>query len=260
MPNLLSLNNIYKSFNKNTVDEVSVFNDLSLNIEEGEFVSIVGSNGSGKTTLLNIISGLLNVDDGEVILKDKNINKVKEYIRARKIGRVYQDPSLGTAPNLTIIENLALAENKGKRYGLSFAFSKKKIKEYYDLLKPLNLGLEDKLNVKVKSLSGGQRQVLALIMATLKPIDLLLLDEHTAALDPKTSQVIMDLTDKIVKEKGITTIMVTHNLRFAKEYGNRLLMFNQGQIVLDVKDKQKEDTKIEDLLKIFNEISIECGN
>ena len=260
MANLLSLNHIYKSFHKNTVDEVNLFKDLSLDFEEGEFVSIVGSNGSGKTTLLNIISGLINVDDGEVKLKGKKINKVKEYIRARKIGRVYQDPSLGTSPNLTIVENLALADNKGKRYGLSFAIKKKKIQEYKNLLKPLNLGLEDKMNVKVKSLSGGQKQVLALIMATLKPIDLLLLDEHTAALDPKTSQVIMDLTNKIVKEKHITAIMVTHNLRFAKEYGNRLLMLNQGEVVLDIKNEQKEATKIGELLKIFNEISIECGN
>lgn len=260
MANLLSLNNIYKSFNRNTVDEVKVFQDFSLSINEGEFVSIVGSNGSGKTTLLNIISGLVEPDSGSLYLKDENITKVKEYIRARKIGRVYQDPSIGTAPNLTIIENLALADNKGKRYGLGFAINKKKIEEYRNLLKPLNLGLEDKLNNKVKSLSGGQRQALALLMATIKPIDLLLLDEHTAALDPKTSQVIMDLTAKIIKEKHITAIMVTHNLRFAKEYGNRLLMFNQGEIVLDKINKEKEATKIEDLLKIFNEISIECGN
>ena len=260
MSNLLSLKNVYKAFNRNTVDEVKVFDNFSLDVIEGQFISVVGSNGSGKTTLLNIISGSLNVDAGEIILKNENINKVKEYLRARKIGRVYQDPSLGTAPNLTIAENLALAENKGKSYGLSFAVSKKKMQEYYDILKPLNLGLEEKMNAKVKSLSGGQRQVLALIMATLKPIDLLLLDEHTAALDPKTSQLIMDLTDKIVKEKRITTIMVTHNLRFAKEYGNRLLMFNQGEIVLDVANEEKDKTEIADLLKIFNEISIECGN
>lgn len=260
MSSLLSLNHIYKSFNINTIDEVQLFTDFSLNIEEGEFVSVVGSNGSGKTTILNIISGSKDIDSGEILLKGNNINKVKEFIRARKIGRVFQDPALGTSPNLTIIENLALAENKGKPFGLSFAVNKKKIQEYKELLRPLNLGLEDKLNTKVRTLSGGQRQVLALIMATLKPIDLLLLDEHTAALDPKTSQVIMELTDKIVKEKKITTIMVTHNLRFAKEYGNRLLMFNQGEVVLDVKDERKEETKIEDLLKIFNEISIECGN
>ena len=260
MSNLLSLKNVYKAFNRNTVDEVKVFDNFSLDVIEGQFISIVGSNGSGKTTLLNIISGSLNVDAGEIILKDENINRVKEYLRARKIGRVYQDPSLGTAPNLTIAENLALAENKGKSYGLSFAVSKKKMQEYYDILKPLNLGLEEKMNAKVKSLSGGQRQVLALIMATLKPIDLLLLDEHTAALDPKTSQLIMDLTDRIVNEKHITTIMVTHNLRFAKEYGNRLLMFNQGEIVLDVANEEKDKTEIADLLKIFNEISIECGN
>ena len=260
MSDLLSLKNIYKSFNQSTVDELSLFKDFSLFIKEGDFVSIVGSNGSGKTTFLNIISGSQNVDSGEVILKNININKEKEYVRARKIGRVYQDPSLGTSPNLTIAENMALADNKGKHYGLSFALTKKKIQEYQDILKPLNLGLEEKMNVKVKTLSGGQRQVLALVMATLKPIDLLLLDEHTAALDPKTSQLIMELTDKIVKEKKITTIMVTHNLRFAKEYGNRLLMFNQGQIVLDVKDEEKKKTEIDDLLKIFNEISIECGN
>ena len=260
MSDLLSLKNIYKSFNQGTVDELSLFKDFSLFIKEGDFVSIVGSNGSGKTTFLNIISGSQNVDSGEVILKNININKEKEYVRARKIGRVYQDPSLGTSPNLTIAENMALADNKGKHYGLSFALTKKKIQDYQDILRPLNLGLEEKMNVKVKTLSGGQRQVLALVMATLKPIDLLLLDEHTAALDPKTSQLIMELTNRIVKEKKITTIMVTHNLRFAKEYGNRLLMFNQGQIVLDVKDEEKKKTEIDDLLKIFNEISIECGN
>jgi len=260
MSNFLSLNHIYKAFNRDTVDEASVFNDFSLNIKKGEFVSIVGSNGSGKTTLLNLISGSLGVDSGDIVLNEENINKIKEHIRARKIGRVFQDPSLGTAPNLTVAENLALADNKGKKYGFSFAISKRKMQEYYHLLRPLNLGLEEKMNVKVKTLSGGQRQVLALMMATMKPLDLLLLDEHTAALDPKTSQLIMDLTDRIVKEKKITTIMVTHNLRFAKEYGNRLLMFNQGQVVLDVLDEEKEKTKIGDLLKIFNEISIECGN
>ena len=260
MSKFLSLENIYKAFNLKTVDETVIFDDFCLEVKEGEFVSIVGSNGSGKTTLLNLISGSSMVDSGKIVLKDENLNHVKESKRAKSIGRVFQDPSLSTAPNLTVAENLALADNKGKRYGLTFAVNKKKAQEYYDLLKPLNLGLEEKLNTKVKSLSGGQRQVLALIMATMKPLDLLLLDEHTAALDPKTSQVIMELTDKIVKEKKITTIMVTHNLRFAKDYGNRLLMFNEGQIVLDVSGEDKEKTKIEDLLKIFNEISIECGN
>ena len=260
MSNLLSLNNIHKSFNQGTVDEMKLFDNFNLEIQEGDFVSIVGSNGSGKTTLLNIISGSTSLDYGEVSLKGENINKIKEFLRARKIGRVYQDPSLGTAPNLTIAENFALAENKGKRYGLSFALSKRKLEKYREILSSLNLGLEDKMFTKVKLLSGGQRQALALIMATMQPIDILLLDEHTAALDPKTSEEIMNLTNRIIKEKNITTLMVTHNLRYAVEYGNRLLMFNQGEIVLDLANKEKDKTKIDDLLKIFNEISIECGN
>ena len=260
MPNLLSFKNIYKTFNTGTIDEMPLFNDFNLEINEGEFVSIVGSNGSGKTTLLNLVSGSAPLDSGEIYLKEENITKVKEHIRARKIGRVYQDPSMGTSPNLTIVENLSLAENKGHVYGLSFALDKKKIERYREMLKSLNLGLEDKLYTKVKKLSGGQRQALALLMATLQPIDLLLLDEHTAALDPKTSEMIMTLTNRIVKEKKITTLMVTHNLRYAVEYGDRLLMFNQGKIVIDKNGKEKENTKIEDLLKTFNEISIECGN
>ena len=185
---------------------------------------------------------------------------MKEYVRARKLARVYQDPSMGTSPNLTVVENLALADNKGQFYGLSFALNKKKKADYYELLKSLNMGLEDKMNTKVKLLSGGQRQALALLMATLQPVDILLLDEHTAALDPKTSEEIMKLTNRIVKEKHITTLMVTHNLRYAVEYGNRLLMFNQGKIVIDKSGENKDNIDVDDLLKTFNEISIECGN
>lgn len=260
MSNLLSLKGIYKSFNKGTIDEMALFTDFNLDIKEGEFVSIVGSNGSGKTTILNIISGSTPIDGGDVCLKDENINKMKEYLRARRIARVYQDPALGTSPNLTVLENLALADNKGHYYGLSFAFNKKKKVEYQELLKSLNMGLEDKMNTKVKRLSGGQRQALALLMATMQPVDILLLDEHTAALDPKTSEEIMKLTNRIIKEKHITTLMVTHNLRYAIEYGNRLLMFNQGTIIIDKSDKEKENVNVDDLLKTFNEISIECGN
>lgn len=260
MSNLLSLKNIYKSFNKGTIDETALFTDFNLDIKEGEFVSIVGSNGSGKTTILNIISGSTPTDEGTIYLKDENITKMKEHIRARKIARVYQDPALGTSPNLTVLENLALADNKGHLYGLSFALNKKKKAEYQELLKSLNMGLEDKMNVKVKRLSGGQRQALALLMATLQPVDILLLDEHTAALDPKTSEEIMKLTERIIKEKKVTTLMVTHNLRYAVEYGNRLLMFNQGKIIIDKSDKEKENIDVDDLLKTFNEISIECGN
>lgn len=260
MSNLLSLKNIYKTFNTGTIDEMALFTDFNLDINEGEFVSIVGSNGSGKTTILNIISGTTPLDQGSIYLKDENITKMKEYVRARKLARVYQDPSLGTSPNLTVVENLALADNKGQFYGLSFALNKKKKADYYELLKSLNMGLEDKMNTKVKLLSGGQRQALALLMATLQPVDILLLDEHTAALDPKTSEEIMKLTNRIVKEKHITTLMVTHNLRYAVEYGNRLLMFNQGKIVIDKSGEDKDNIDVDDLLKTFNEISIECGN
>lgn len=260
MSNLLSLKNIYKTFNTGTIDEMALFTDFNLDINEGEFVSIVGSNGSGKTTILNIISGTTPLDQGSIYLKDENITKMKEYVRARKLARVYQDPSMGTSPNLTVVENLALADNKGQFYGLSFALNKKKKADYYELLKSLNMGLEDKMNTKVKLLSGGQRQALALLMVTLQPVDILLLDEHTAALDPKTSEEIMKLTNRIVKEKHITTLMVTHNLRYAVEYGNRLLMFNQGKIVIDKSNEEKDNIDVDDLLKTFNEISIECGN
>ena len=260
MSNLLSLKNIYKMFNKGTVDETTLFDGFNLDIQEGDFVSIVGSNGSGKTTILNIISGSTPIDGGNVLLRNENINKIKEYERARKIARVYQDPALGTSPNLTVLENLALADNKGRFYGLSFALNKKKKAEYQDLLKSLGMGLEEKMNTKVKKLSGGQRQALALLMATLQPVDILLLDEHTAALDPKTSEEIMKLTDRIIKEKNITTLMVTHNLRYAVEYGNRILMFNEGKIIIDKSNEEKEKTNVDDLLKTFNEISIECGH
>lgn len=256
---MLKIENIYKTFNKGTVNSAKVFENFNLNVEKGEFVSIVGSNGSGKTTLLNLISGNINVDQGNILLANENITNKKEYVRARKIGRVFQDPSKGTVNSMTIAENFALAENKGKLYGLSFGLNKGKIGTYKQLVSSLGLGLEDKMDTLVGALSGGQRQALALLIATMTPIDLLLLDEHTAALDPKTSQDIMELTNKIVKEKQITTLMVTHNLRFAVEYGSRLLMFNKGEIVIDKKE-DKELLKVEDLLSTFNAISIECGN
>ena len=260
MPQTLELNNITKIFNKGTVNEATVFSGFNMSVEKGEFVSIVGSNGSGKTTLLNIISGNIPIEGGNILLNGEDISKQKEYIRARKIGRVFQDPSKGTANTMTIAENLALAENKGNIYGLTRGLNKKKIEEYRDLVKTLNLGLEDKINVEVGSLSGGQRQALTLLIATMTPIDLLLLDEHTAALDPKTSQDIMELTNRIVKEKNITTLMVTHNLRFAVEYGSRLMMFNKGEVVIDKSGEAKNKLVVDDLLKTFNEISIECGN
>ena len=257
---MLELSHIYTTCNINTINETKVFSDFNLSVDKGEFVSIVGSNGSGKTTLLNIISGSIPVESGEILLDGKTINKQKEFVRARRIGRVFQDPAKGTAYGMSIAENMALADNKGKTYGLSFGINKKRLEYYKDLLSTLNLGLENKMDTQVGALSGGQRQALTLLISTMTPIDLLLLDEHTAALDPKTSQDIMELTNKIVKEKNITTLMVTHNLRFAVEYGSRLLMFNKGSIVVDKLGQEKEDLRVDDLLSVFNEISIECGN
>lgn len=257
---MLELKNIYKIYNPGTITQTCLFNDFSLTVNDGEFVSVVGSNGSGKTSMLNIICGSIGVESGSVIIGGENITKMKDFRRCRKIGRVYQDPSMGTCPNLTILENLSLAENKGKRFGLSSGVNKKHIDDYREKLSVLGLGLEDKMNVKVGSLSGGQRQALALIMSTLTPIEFLILDEHTAALDPKTADVIMELTDKVVKEKKLTTIMVTHNLRYATEYGSRLLMMHEGKVILDKSGEEKANTQIDDILTLFNQISIECGN
>lgn len=193
-------------------------------------------------------------------MNGKNITNVPEYKRYRDIGRVYQNPSVGSCPNLTIIENMSLAENKGKKFGLNLGINKKRVNYYREQLETLGLGLEDKMNIKVGSLSGGQRQAMSLLMATLTPIKFLILDEHTAALDPKTAETIMILTDKIVKDKKLTAIMVTHNLRYAVEYGNRMLMFHKGEIVFEAEGDQKEKTCVDDILKLFNDISIECGN
>jgi ABC transporter. len=257
---MLRLIDVNKYYNPGTVNEMCLFKGFNLNIDEGEFVSVVGSNGSGKTSMLNIICGSIPVDQGRIEINGQDITHMAEYKRMLKIGRVYQNPALGTCPNMTILENMSLADNKGKAFNLRRGTDKKRIDYYKELLRKLGLGLEDKMNVKVGSLSGGQRQALALVMATMTPIEFLILDEHTAALDPKTAELIMSLTDNIVKEKKITTIMVTHNLRYAVEYGNRLLMMHQGEIVLDKSGKEKEKLKVDDILDIFNEISIECGN
>lgn len=237
-----------------------LFKDFELTVKDGEFVSIVGSNGSGKTSMLNIICGSIPIDSGDCLIGGESINKQKDFVRYKKIGRVYQNPSMGTCPNMTILENLSLADNKGKHFGLGIGVSKKRINDYKQMLSALGLGLEDKLNVKMGSLSGGQRQAVALLMATMTPLDFLILDEHTAALDPHTADIIMELTDKIVREKKLTAIMVTHNLRYAVEYGSRLIMMDKGHIVLDVKGEKKENTKVEDILDLFTSISIECGN
>lgn len=257
---MLELRGISKIYNLGTVTELCLFDDFGFKVADGEFVSVVGSNGSGKTSMLNIICGSIPVSGGEVLIDGKNINSLREYKRYRMIGRVYQNPAAGTCPDMTILENMSLADNKGKRYGLSFGVNNSRKNYYKEQLSSLGLGLEDKLDAKLGALSGGQRQAVSLLMATLTPIDFLILDEHTAALDPRTAEIIMELTDKIVKEKKLTAIMVTHNLRYAVEYGTRLVMMDKGNIILDKSGKEKQDVKVEDILDIFNKISIECGN
>ena len=257
---MIELKHIHKFYNAGSVNEMCLFEDFSLTIADGEFVSIVGSNGSGKTSLLNIICGSIDVDGGQILVGGEDITRKKDYLRHRNIGRVYQDPSKGTCAHMTILENMALADNKGKPYNLGMSVKKNRIDYYKELLQPLNLGLEDKLYTKVGALSGGQRQAVALLMATMTPIEMLILDEHTAALDPKTAEIIMELTGKIVKEKHLTTMMVTHNLRYAVEYGDRLLMMHQGNAVMDKAGAEKQALTVDDIMGVFNEISVECGN
>lgn len=257
---MLELKHIHKYYNTGTVNEMCLFEDFNLTIRDHEFVSVVGSNGSGKTSLLNIICGSIPLDEGTIRIGNEDITKMAEYKRLRRIGRVYQNPAMGTCPSMTIAENMALADNKGKFFNLRPGKNKQRIDFYRESLRTLGLGLEDKMDVKVGVLSGGQRQAMALLMSTMTPIEFLILDEHTAALDPKTAETIMELTDRIVREKNLTTIMVTHNLRYAVDYGNRLLMMHQGKAIMDKAGTEKEETRIDDILKKFNEISIECGN
>lgn len=257
---MLELRNIKKYYNSGTVNELCLFDNFNLSIPDHQFVSVVGSNGSGKTSMLNLICGSIGTDEGQILVNGKDITSKREFERHRNIGRVFQDPAKGTCPSMTILENMSIADRKGNSYGLRRGKNKGKAGHYRELLSSLNLGLEDKLEVKAGSLSGGQRQALALLMATMAPIEFLVLDEHTAALDPKTAELVMELTGKIVKEKQVTTIMVTHNLRYAVEYGDRLLMMHQGAAVMDCDGEEKAGLQVEDILQAFNEISIECGN
>ena len=257
---MLELQHIHKYYNPGTVNEMCLFEDFNLSIKKGQFVSVVGSNGSGKTSMLNIVCGSITPDSGKILIEGQDITKEKEYRRLRRIGRVYQNPAMGNCPNMTILENMSMEDHKGKFFGLSMGTNKSRIPFYQEQLRQLNLGLEDKLHVKVGSLSGGQRQAMSLLMSTMTPIDFLILDEHTAALDPKTAELIMELTDKVVREKQLTTIMVTHNLRYAVEYGDRLLMMHQGHAVMDLEGDEKKNMNVDTILEKFNEISIECGN
>lgn len=257
---MLELKDITKIYNPGTVTEMCLFENFNLRVEDGEFLSIVGSNGSGKTSLLNIICGSIPIEGGEVRIGNENIDKMKEFSRYKRIGRVYQNPAMGTCPNLTLLENMSLADHKGKTYGLGRGINKPRIDHYREQLAVLGLGLENKMDVKVGSLSGGQRQAVALVMSTLTPIDFLILDEHTAALDPKTAELIMQLTNELVKAKNLTAMMVTHNLRYAVEYGSRLIMMNEGKIIFEKSGADKQVLCVDDVLHIFTDISIECGN
>ena len=250
---MLKLINIKKTFQKGTVNEKQVIKGISLELNEGDFVTVIGSNGAGKSTLLNSIAGTFPLDEGQVFIGDKEVTNLKEYQRAKYVGRAFQDPMTGTAADMWIEENLALAKRRLSKRGLKQGITPEERKEYKELLKSLNLGLEDRLDSKVGLLSGGQRQALTLLMATLEKPQLLLLDEHTAALDPKTASKVLELTNKIVTENHLTTFMVTHNMKDALKYGNRLIMMNEGQIILDVSGEEKNKLEVKDLLKMFDE-------
>ena len=257
---MLELKNITKVYNPGLITESTLFRDFNLTVRDGQFVAIVGSNGSGKTSLLNILCGSIPVEGGQVLIDGRNVNRLSEYRRCRSIGRIFQNPAAGTCPNLTLLENMALADAKGQPFGLQRAVSKKRVDFYRSQLAGLHLGLEDKLHVKMGAFSGGQRQAAAMVMVTMSPLSILILDEHTAALDPSTADRIMELTDQVVREKKLTALMVTHNLRYAVEYGNRILMMDRGHVVLDKAGEEKAATSVDDLLTLFNQISIECGN
>ncbi len=247
---MLKIKNLSKSFNKNTENEINIFHGFNLSIEKNKCTAIIGANGCGKSTLLNMIGGSIEADGGEIFLNGRNITKLNEEDRSIYLGRVYQDPSMGVSPSLTILENMSLANKKGEKFSLRKLIKKNNIDIYISLLKDLDLGLENKLNTKVRFLSGGQRQSLSLVMAAMKHPDLLLLDEHTAALDPKTSKVVMDKTRDLIKKHSITTIMISHNMKDAIEYSDRVIMLDKGQIVLD---KPSADLTEEELLSIYRE-------
>lgn len=257
---MLELTQIQKTYNPGSVREICLFDHFNLKVPSSQFISIVGSNGSGKTSMLNLLCGTIAPDGGKVIIDGKDITHLPEHLRYQKIGRIHQNPSMGSCSQMSILENMALADHKAERLSLARGISKKRLPYYQSLLKPLGLGLENMMNQKAGSLSGGQRQALALVMSLMADISILILDEHTASLDPKTADTIMRLTGEAIQEKKITALMVTHNLRYALEYGNRLVMMHQGGIVLDKEGDEKQSLHINDLLCLFNEISIECGN
>lgn len=248
---MLEIKNVYKTFNPGTVNQKVALNDLNLTLEDGDFVTVIGGNGAGKSTMLNAIAGVFQVDSGTITIDGQDVTKLPEHKRAAFLGRVFQDPMMGTAPTMQIEENLALAARRGKRRTLRIGITKAEREQYRELLKTLDLGLEDRLTARVGLLSGGQRQALTLLMATMVPPKLLLLDEHTAALDPATADKVLELTRRIVAEHRITCLMVTHNMAQALSLGSRTLMMAEGSIVLDVSGTEREGLTVNDLLERF---------
>ena len=249
---MLELKHIYKTFNPGTVNAKTALIDLNLTLAPGDFVTVIGGNGAGKSTMLNAVAGVFSVDQGSITIDGQDVTRLPEYKRAAFIGRVFQDPMMGTAATMQIEENLALAARRGQRRGLGWGIKKLERDDYRELLRTLDLGLEDRMTSKVGLLSGGQRQALTLLMAALKQPKLLLLDEHTAALDPKTAAKVLELSEHIVSENSLTTLMITHNMRDAIAHGNRLIMMNAGQVVLDISGEEKRRLTVEDLLQRFS--------
>ena len=252
---MLEIKNIYKTFNAGTVNEKRALNGLSLNLEDGDFVTVIGGNGAGKSTMLNAIAGVWPVDEGQIIIDGVDVTKLSEHKRAKYLGRVFQDPMTGTAATMSIEEYMAIVARRGERRGLGWGITKKERERYKEALKELDLGLEDRLSSKVGLLSGGQRQAITLLMASLKKPKLLLLDEHTAALDPKTAAKVLAISDKIIQEHQLTAMMVTHNMKDAIAHGNRLIMMHEGKIIYDVSGEEKKNLKVADLLAKFEEVS-----
>ena len=252
---MLKLEHLYKTFNPGTINQKVALSDLSLHLNPGDFVTVIGGNGAGKSTMLNAIAGVWAVDSGRIILDGQDVTALPEHKRAKLIGRVFQDPMMGTAPNMQLEENLALAMRRGQRRGLGWGVTKAEREIYREKLKTLNLGLEDRMTVKVGLLSGGQRQALTLLMASLQKPKLLLLDEHTAALDPATAAKVLELSDRIVAENQLTALMITHNMSDAIKHGNRLIMMNEGRIILDISGEEKKQLTKQMLMDKFAEVA-----
>lgn len=252
---MLDIKNVRKTFNKNTINEKRALCGIDLHLNEGDFVTVIGGNGAGKSTMLNMIAGVYPIDSGKIEIDGINISRDPEYKRAKYIGRVFQDPMMGTAADMEIQENMALAYRRGKSRGLGWGIKNNEKDYYHKALMKLGLGLQDRMTNKVGLLSGGQRQALTLLMATLQKPKLLLLDEHTAALDPKTARKVLEITREIVKEQNLTTLMITHNMKDAIQIGNRLVMMHEGRIIYDVSGEEKMNLEVEDLLKKFEEAS-----